>query len=109
MPVRRTSPTCSTGWRSRSGHDVTLYLVDFQQVVLQAVPSLVGARVVAEENVSTSLAGRAFMTSTPVVAERPDGFRVWVPVNEHSVRIGVLAITVPVADQATLTHCASPG
>jgi hypothetical protein len=91
------------------GSDVTLYLVDFQQVVLQAVPSLVDPRVVSEENVSTSLAGRAFMTSAPVVAERPDGFRVWVPVYEHSARAGVLAVTVPVADEATLAHCAYLG
>jgi hypothetical protein len=91
------------------GHDVALYLVDFQQVVLQAVPSLADAQVVAEENVATSLAGRAFTTSTPVVAERSDGFRVWVPVHEHSVRIGVLAITVPVADEVTLSHCAYLG
>jgi hypothetical protein len=89
------------------GRDVTLYLVDFQQVVLQAVPSLVEPRVVAEENVATSLAGRAFTTVTPVVAERPDGVRVWVPVHEHSVRTGVLAVTVPQADPATLEHCES--
>ena len=91
------------------GTDLTLYLVDFQQVVLQAVPSLASPRVVAEENVSTSLAGRAFMTSTPVVAARPDGDRVWVPVHEHSVRIGVLAITVPIADEATLALCTHLG
>ncbi len=88
------------------GSDVTLYLVDFQQVVLQAVPSLVEATCRGRgERLSTSLAGRAFMTSTPVVAARPDGFRVWVPVHEHSARIGVLAITVPAADEPTLAHC----
>ena len=98
----------------RIGTDVTLYLVDFGQVVLQPVPSFGDPRVVPEENVATSLAGRAFTSGTPVTAERPDGVRVWVPVREQSVRAGVLAVTVAVADEATLEHCAggwrtSPG
>ena len=65
------------------GSDVTLP-VDFQQVVLQAMPSVLAPKVVAEENVATSLAGRAFTTAAPVTAERADGVRVWVPVHEHS-------------------------
>jgi hypothetical protein len=91
------------------GSDVTLYLVDFQQVVLQAMPSIRAPKVVAEENVATSLAGRAFTTAAPVTAERADGVRVWVPVHEHSVRTGVLALTVPVADEGTTAHCAALG
>lgn len=89
----------------RIGTDVTLYLVDFGQVVLQPVPSFGDPRVVPEENVATSLAGRAFTSGTPVTAERPDGVRVWVPVREQSVRAGVLAVTVAAADEATLEDC----
>jgi hypothetical protein len=91
------------------GRDVTLYLVDFQQVVLQAMPSMVAPKVVPEENVATSLAGRAFTTAAAVTAERDDGVRVWVPMREQSVRTGVLAITVPVADDATVAHCLGLG
>ncbi|MEO7982141.1 MAG: SpoIIE family protein phosphatase, partial [Sporichthyaceae bacterium] len=87
------------------GTDVTLYLVDFGQVVLQPVPSFADPQVVAEENVTTSLAGRAFTTGTVVTADRPDGVRVWVPVFEQSVRAGVLALTVDVADERTLDEC----
>jgi hypothetical protein len=87
------------------GTDVTLYLVDFGQVVLQPVPSFADPQVVPEENVSTSLAGRAFTTGATVTAERPDGMRVWVPVREQSVRAGVLAITVATADEETLAMC----
>ena len=87
------------------GTDVTLYLVDFGQVVLQPVPSFSDPQVVPEENVATSLAGRAFTTGTTVTADRPDGVRVWVPVREQSVRAGVLAVTVPVADPVTLEGC----
>jgi hypothetical protein len=89
----------------RIGTDVTLYLVDFGQVVLQPVPSFADPRVVPEENVATSLAGRAFTSGTTVTAERPDGVRVWVPVREQSVRAGVLAVTVAAADEATLEEC----
>src|SRR4051794_32503556 len=91
------------------GTDVTLYLVDFQQVVLQSVPSLTDPQVVAEENVASSLAGRAFTSGAPVTAERPDGVRIWVPVLEQAVRSGVVALTVPVADQDTLDSCARLG
>lgn len=87
------------------GTDVALYLVDFGQVVLQPVPSFTDPQVVAEENVATSLAGRAFTTGTVVTADRPDGVRVWVPVREQSVRAGVLALTVDVADERTLDDC----
>jgi hypothetical protein len=89
----------------RVGTDVTLYLVDFGQVVLQPVPSFADPQVVPEENVASSLAGRAFTTGTTITAERPDGVRVWVPVREQSVRAGVLAITVATADEATLAMC----
>ncbi len=87
------------------GTDVTLYLVDFGQVVLQPVPSFADPQVVAEENVTTSLAGRAFTTGTVVTADRPEGVRVWVPVREQSVRAGVLALTVDDADERTLDEC----
>lgn len=87
------------------GTEVTLYLVDFGQVVLQPVPSSADPVVVTEENVATSLAGRAFTTGTPVTAERPEGVRVWLPVLERSVRTGVLAVTVPTADPSRLADC----
>lgn len=91
------------------GRDVALYLVDFQQLVLQAVPQLSRPKVVVEENVATSLAGRAFTSGVPVSAGRPDGTRVWVPVYEHSMRTGVLAVTVDDASEATLALCSGLG
>lgn len=90
---------------TKVGTDVTLYLVDFGQVVLQPVPSFSDPRVVPEENVATSLAGRAFTTGATVTADRPDGVRVWVPVREQSVRAGVLAVTIGSADPETLEGC----
>jgi hypothetical protein len=89
--------------------DLTLYLVDFQQAILQPLQARSDQRVITEENVSASLAGRAFTTDEAVTAERTDGTRVWVPVHEHSVRTGVLAMTVSSADGETLEHCTGLG
>lgn len=90
---------------SAIGDDITLYLVDFGQTVLQPLPHLVRPRVVVEENVATSLAGRAFTTGEVVTARRPSGVRVWVPVHEQSARTGVLALTVPELGDATMSQC----
>lgn len=91
------------------GEDITLYLVDFGQTVLQPLPHLVRPRVVVEENVATSLAGRAFTTGEVVTARRPAGFRVWVPVHEQSARTGVLALTVPEVGPSTVRQCQQLG
>lgn len=89
--------------------DVRVYLADFQGVVLQ--PALVagGDHGVEPEDVATSMAGRAFRTGSPVVAEREDGVRVWVPLVERGERTGVLALTVPAADEEVLGACVRLG
>jgi hypothetical protein len=89
--------------------DLVLYLVDFEHQILQPLVDGSESRVIAEEPLASTLAGRAFGSVDPVVAERPDGTRVWVPVFEHSVRSGVLAMTVRSATPDVLTHCRSLG
>ncbi len=95
------------------GWDLALYVVDFAHRVLFPLPAILGAaaernsvpgsgnaptefgvEVFTEEDVSNSLAGRAFSTSSPVTAERANGVRIWVPILEGSERAGVLALTV---------------
>ena len=82
--------------------DLVLSLVDFEQELLQ--PLVDGSEMVVplEEPVSSTLAGRAYQSGEPVVAERDGATRVWVPVFEHSVRTGVLAMTVDDAAPAVL-------
>ena len=89
--------------------DLVLYLVDFEQEILQPLVDGSELEVILEEPLSSTLAGRAYSSGEPVLAERPDGTRVWVPVFEHSVRTGVLAMTVDEAGPEVLTHCRSLG
>ena len=53
-----------------------VYLVDFEQQVLEPLPDRSSHAELAEsEEVSTTLAGRAFLQRRPAVAEREDGTR----------------------------------
>jgi hypothetical protein len=92
--------------------DVTIYLIDFERVVLQPVLLSPGFRdpIVPDEEVAGSAAGRVFRTGEPVITEAGEGGqRVWVPLVERGDRTGVLALTVPAADEATVTECVSLG
>jgi serine phosphatase RsbU (regulator of sigma subunit) len=96
--------------RDIGGRDVVLYLVDFEQLVLEP---LRGAHVHADlpgtEEVATTMPGRAFLSGAPVTAARPDGTRVWVPIVEGSDRTGVLAVTLPCVDEAAMAECSDLG
>ena len=89
--------------------DLVLSLVDFEQELLQ--PLVDGSEMVVplEEPVSSTLAGRAYQSGEPVVAERDGATRVWVPVFEHSVRTGVLAMSVDDPAPEVIDHCRSLG
>jgi serine phosphatase RsbU (regulator of sigma subunit) len=90
--------------------DVVLYLVDFEQLVLEPLPDAAAhADLPGTEDVATTVAGRAFLTRAPVTVERSDGTRVWVPIVEGSDRTGVLAMTLPEIDQSMLAECADLG
>lgn len=89
--------------------DLILYLVDYQQEILQPYIDGSGMAVLVEEPVASTMAGRAFTSGEPLVAERDDTVHIWVPVFEHSVRTGVLAMTVDEASPDVLVHCASLG
>lgn len=89
--------------------DLVLYLVDFEQLVLLPVHDPRQLRLIPEEDVRASLAGRAFTTGRPVVADRDGRTRVWVPVNEHSERTGVLAMTVGDSGPRTMEQAANLG
>ena len=87
--------------------DVSIYLADFQGVVLQPVllSSDLSEPILAEEDVATSMAGRVFRTGEPVTAPRDGVVRVWVPLVERGERTGVLALTLPQVDEAVMVDC----
>ena len=111
--LRHSSPQHVVAALSDAGaplvRDIVLYLIDFEQEILQPLIDGSGDAVIVEEQVSATLAGRAYSTGETVLAERPDGVRVWVPVFEHSVRTGVLAGTVDEAGPEVLERCRSLG
>lgn len=111
--LRHTSPQALmkalTSAADPRARDVVLYLVDFEQEILQAFVDGSETQVLPEEPVSGTLAGRAFVSGETVTADREDGCRVWVPVFEHSARTGVLALTIDEAEPELLAHCETLG
>jgi serine phosphatase RsbU (regulator of sigma subunit) len=89
--------------------DPVAYLVDFAHRVLLPMPVRLQGPVPGEEEVASTLAGRAFSTGQPVTAERDGAIRVWVPLLEGTERTGVLAVTVPVAHRRILRELALLG
>src|SRR5581483_5294041 len=90
--------------------DAVVYLVDFAQTTLEPLPDRgTHSELPASEQVASTMAGRAFSDQKPVIAERPDGFRVWVPIVEGSDRTGVLAVTVPAATDDVVGACEELG
>lgn len=85
-----------------AGHDPVVYLADFAHQVLIPVPTRSGNQPAADEPVASTMPGRAFITGRPVTAERDDGVRVWVPLVHGTMRTGVLAVSVPTADDVTV-------
>ena len=84
------------------GGDPVVYLVDFGHRVLMPLPVAMSRPIPTEEDVATTLAGRAFATGQPVTAERDGKVRVWVPIVEGTERTGVLAVTVPAVNPEIL-------
>lgn len=92
------------------GTDVVLYLVDFEQQVLEPLADgSMHDELPHTEDVGTTIVGRAFLQRAATTAERPDGTRVWVPIVEGSDATGVLACTVELADAATVAACEDLG
>lgn len=91
------------------GSDPVVYLADFSHRTLIPVPRTDQARTVSahqppDEDIASTMAGRAFIRREPVTADRDDGVRLWVPLVEGTMRTGVLAVTLPAVD-AELLEC----
>lgn len=92
------------------GHDVRLYLSDFQGLTLQLATTAEG--VDSSEltlDVSGTLAGRAFRSGEAVTVDREDGVTVWVPLLERAERTGVVTLTVSRATDDVLEGCVRLG
>jgi serine phosphatase RsbU (regulator of sigma subunit) len=90
--------------------EVVVYLVDFAQTTLDPLPARAAhAEVPEQEPVIGSMAGRAFVDGTCIVADGVDSARVWAPIIEGSDRTGVLAVTIPESTDVALAACEELG
>jgi serine phosphatase RsbU (regulator of sigma subunit) len=89
------------------GHHLVLYVVDYEQTILQPVGIAVDLLVEEPKgvNVEGTLAGRAFQLQQVVTAEVDGAWRVWVPVRERAERIGVLEFGFEKLDDDLLALC----
>ncbi len=69
-----------------------VYLVDVEQRTLHALPDM--GPVAGPLPIDGSLAGRCYMTVTPLIASR-DPIRFWMPLIDGTERLGVLDLTLP--------------
>jgi Stage II sporulation protein E (SpoIIE) len=80
--------------------DPVVYLADFSRTVLYPL-----APQLAHEQVTGTLAGRAFATGQPAAGNSAQGEqRIWVPVVEQTACTGVLALTVAEATEQVLAR-----
>ncbi len=73
---------------------LALFMVDYEQETLRQVTLAAELRrdVVADVNISGTMAGRSFQLQQVLTAETEAGWTVWAPVRERAERIGVLEI-----------------
>ncbi len=91
--------TLLNGAGTVGGRDLVLYLIDYDQQLLQPTPeSLPGGEPVLAASVLGTMAGRCFATQTLLDAATPGGLQLWVPVTERAERLGVLTLTVDALD-----------
>lgn len=97
---------------------LAIFLADFDQLVLH--PLLLTQdwkeadwagedEAVLEHDIASTMAGRCFQTGAAVTAARADGVRVWVPLVERSVRIGVLAMSMAAVTDDIVARCVEVG
>lgn len=97
MPPRLVGPLVAQEVAEMGGRDVAIYLQDFDHAVLRPLqgPGLVGE----PEPIDGSPAGAAFRTDQRCEVPQADGaVRLFLPMLDGSDRVGVLALTLPEAD-----------
>ncbi|MFN2607863.1 MAG: PP2C family protein-serine/threonine phosphatase [Acidimicrobiales bacterium] len=83
--------------------EADLYLVDYEQVSLVRLPAP-GDEVVSLA-IDSTMAGRAFISGELVATPVEGGERLWTILLDGGERLGVMGVTVAVADDATRRHC----
>lgn len=92
MPPQLIAPLVAEEIAAIGGRDVTVFLQDYEQLVLIPLPGL-RLLVGESEPIDGSLAGRAFVGDEMVEQAVGDGVRVFAPLLDGTDRVGVLAFT----------------
>ena len=87
-------PTLEEGAVAFGARALVLYLIDYEQVVLQPTPERLDGVEVPPASVVGTMAGRCFSTQEVLEAPAGDGLQLWVPVSEPAQRLGVLTLVV---------------
>ena len=102
--------TLTTAVAEIGGHDVVVYLIDYEHATLRPHPDVLphGERPEVA-SVEGTMAGRAYTSATCQSAQRDDGWHVWIPMRERANDLGVVAITVPEWDEGLEEFCLDIG
>jgi hypothetical protein len=92
LPPGELVPAVASAAGLLGGSDVAIYLVDYEQATLVPLPDGSDR---APLEVDVTLAGRSFITSTPLEGDGAPGRRLWLPLLDGSERVGVLGVTLP--------------
>ena len=87
------------GAATLGGRRLVLYLIDYEQQVLQPSPAHLDGDPVPGATVVGTMAGRCFATQTLLEAATEGGTQLWVPVTDRAERLGVLTMTVDQLDE----------
>ena len=91
--------TLQQGAAELGGRSLVLYLIDYEQQVLQPAPRLDDAGAVPAGVIGT-MAGRCFSTQEVLESSSEEGLQVWVPVTDRAERLGVLTLVVDDLDES---------
>jgi serine phosphatase RsbU (regulator of sigma subunit) len=98
LPPHLLAPLIAQEIAAIGGHDITIYLQDYEQLMLLPLAGD-GLLVGDPAPIDSSLAGRAFAADHGYEHEEDDGVRLYVPVLDGSDRVGVLAFTLDRVDE----------
>jgi len=117
MPPQLIAPLVAEVIAAIGGHDVTVFLQDYEQQTLVPLPGR-GLVVGEPEPIDGSDAGRAFLSDAMIEQTVTASVRLFVPLLDGTDRVGVLAFTMarvggddgawPVASRACSPTCWSP-
>lgn len=98
MPPQFVAPLVAQEVARVGGRDVSIYLQDYEQLMLAPLP---GRGLVVGEAlpIDGSRAGEAFLSKRVVEEQQADGVRMYLPLLDGSAEVGVLVLTLDTVEE----------